>query len=158
VPLVPTILASSLESDWLTHEGGGYADSAAQSGDRFAQAVSSWFANATAGPFPCSTASARKGQLAAAAAAALQAGQAALAGMQLALGLVAYMAGQAFGAGVASPPVAAGVAQSTITSVFSNLDLSVSGRANQIASATHTLALSTIVIFPPPISPPTPVT
>ena len=157
MPLVPSVLASSLESDWLTHEGGGYADSASQSGDRFAQAVSSWFALAMAGPFPCSTASARKGQLAASATAAIQAGQASLAGMQLALGLVAYMAGQAFGAGVASPPMAASAAQSAITAVFSNLDLSVSARANQIASATHTLALSTIVIFPPVISPPTPV-
>ena len=157
MPLVPTILASSLQSDWLTHEGGGYADSASQSGDRFAQAVSSWFANAMAGPFPCSTASARKAQLAGAATAALQAGQASLAGLQLALALVAYMAGQAFGAGVASPPIAAGVAQSMITSVFSNMDLALSARANQIASATHTLALSTIVIFPPVISPPTPV-
>jgi hypothetical protein len=67
------------------------------------------------------------------------------------------MAGQSFGAGVASPPAAASVAQSAFTSVFSDLDMSPSTRANQIASAVHTLAQSTTVIFPPVISPPSPV-
>jgi hypothetical protein len=151
------VLASSLESDWLTREGGGYADSASQSGDRFAQAVSSWFSSAMAGAFPCGTATARKSQLAAAAGAAFQANQASAAGAQLAMGLVAYMAGQVFGPGVASPPTAASAAQSAITAVFSDVDMAVSSRANQIATATHTLALSTIVVFPPIISPPTPV-
>ena len=157
MPLAPSQLASSLESDWLAHEGGGYADSSFQSGDRFAQAVSSWFGLAMAGPFPCSTAAARKGQLAASAGAALQAGQPPLAGMQLALGLVGYMTGQVFGPGVASPPAAASVAQSAITAVFSNLDLPATARANQIASAAYALAVSTIVVFPPVISPPVPV-
>ena len=53
--------------------------------------------------------------------------------MQLALGLMGYMAGQVFGAGVASPPIAVGAAQSAITGVFSNLDLANSARASQIA-------------------------
>jgi hypothetical protein len=68
------------------------------------------------------------------------------------------MAGQAFGAGVASPPVAVGAAQSAITSVFSNVDLPVASRANTIATGIHTMAISTIVVFPPVISPPAPVT
>ena len=78
--------------------------------------------------------------------------------MQLAVGLMGYMAGQVFGAGVASPPTAVSAAQSAIAAVFSNLDLPNSARANQIATGIYTLALSTIVVFPPVISPPTPVT
>jgi hypothetical protein len=155
--LVPTALASSLESSWLVPEGNDYPSSPSQSGDKFAAAVSSWFAAATAGPFPCSTASARRSQLAASATGAIQANDPSLAGMQLAIGLMGYMAGQVFGAGVASPPTAVSAAQSAITSVFSNLDLPNSARANQIATGVYTLAISTIVIFPPVISPPTPV-
>jgi hypothetical protein len=158
MPLVPSVLAADLRSGWLTHEGGGYADSATQSADRFAQAVSNWFTGAMAGAFPCSTAMARKSQLAASAAAAVQAGQPALAALQLATGVAGYMAGQVFGPGVASPPAAIGAAQSALASVFADTDMSVGARAEQIASAVHTLALSTMVIFPPVISPPTPVT
>ena len=155
--LVTTALASSLESSWLVPEGNDHPSSPSQSGDKFAAAVSSWFAAATAGPFPCSTASARRSQLAASATGAIQANDPSLAGMQLAIGLMGYMAGQVFGAGVASPPTAVSAAQSAITSVFSNLDLPNSARANQIATGVYTLAISTIVIFPPVISPPTPV-
>jgi hypothetical protein len=158
VALVPTALASSLSSSWLVPEGGTYPDTPSQSGDRFAAAVSSWFAAATAGPYPCSTASARRSQLASSATAAIQAGDASLAGTQLAFGLMAYMAGQVFGPGVASPPTAVGAAQSAITGAFSDLDLPLSARANQIATGTYTLAVSTIVVFPPVISPPAPVT
>jgi len=155
--LVPTALASSLESSWLVPDGGDYPSSPAQSGDKFAAAVSSWFGAATAGPFPCSTASARRAQLASSATAAIQAGDPSLAGMQLAVGLMGYLAGQVFGPGVASPPTAVSAAQSAITAVFSNLDLPNSARANQIATGVYTLAISTIVVFPPVISPPTPV-
>jgi hypothetical protein len=158
VALVPTALASSLESSWLVPEGDEHPTSPAQSGDRFAAAVSSWFGAATAGPFPCSTAAARRSQLAASATAAIQTGDASLAGMQLAVGLMGYMAGQVFGPGVASPPTAVSAAQSAITAVFSNLDLPNSARANQIATGVYTLAVSTLVVFPPVISPPTPVT
>lgn len=156
--LVPAALASSLESSWLVPEGGEHPSSPTQSGDAFAAAVSSWFAAATAGPFPCSTAAARQSQLASSATAAIQAGDSSLAGMQLAVGLMGYMAGQVFGPGVASPPTGVSAAQSAITAVFSNLDLPISARANQIATGVYTLAISTIVIFPPVISPPTPVT
>jgi len=157
VALVPTALASSLASSWLVPEGDEYPSTPAQSGDKFAAAVSSWFGTAMAGPYPCSTASARRSQLASSATAAIQAGQASLAGMQLAVGLMSYMAGQVFGPGVASPPTAVSAAQSAITAVFSNLDLPINARANQIATGVYTLAISTIVVFPPVISPPTPV-
>jgi hypothetical protein len=158
VPLVPTALASSLESDWLVAEGGQHPSSASESGDKFAGAVTTWFAGAMAAGFPCSTATARRSQLAASATAAIQARDSSLAGMQLALGLMSYMAGQVFGAGVASPPTAVSAAQSAATAVFSNVDLPLSARANQLATGIYTLAVSTIVIFPPVISPPAPVT
>ena len=76
----------------------------------------------------------------------------------LATGLTAYMAGQAFGAGVASPPVGTAAAQAVFAGVFSDLDASVSARADRIAQGTWALALTTIVVFPPVISPPSPVT
>jgi hypothetical protein len=158
VPLVPTALASSLQSDWLVDEGGQYPGSASESGDKFAGAVSTWFSGALAAGFPCSTATARRSQLAASATGAFQARDSSLAGMQLAVGLMGYMAGQVFGAGVASPPTAVSAAQSAATAVFSNLDLALNARANQIATGVYTLAVSTIVIFPPVISPPSPVT
>jgi hypothetical protein len=156
--LVPTALASSLASSWLASEGSQLPASASQSGDQFAGAVSSWFAAATAGPYPCATATARGSQLAASATAAIQTKDASLAGMQLAVGLMAYMAGQVFGPGVASPPTAVSAAQSAITGAFSNVDLPLNARANQIATGIYTLAISTIVVFPPVISPPSPVT
>jgi len=155
--LSPATLAASLESSWLVPEGGEFPSSPAQSGDRFAGAVTSWFALAMAGPYPCSTAAARRSQLTSSATAAIQAGDASLAGMQLALGLMSYMAGQVFGPGVASPPAAVGAAQSAIIAAFSNLDASHAARANQIATGVHALAISTIVVFPPVISPPAPV-
>jgi hypothetical protein len=157
MPLVPTALASSLESSWLVPEGGDYPSSPSASGDKFAAAVSSWCGGATAGPYPCSTAAARKSQLASAATAAIQAGDADAAAMQLALGLMGYMAGQVFGPGVASPPTAVSAAQSSISAVFSDLEASNGSRAQQIAGGVHTLAISTLVVFPPVIGPPAPV-
>jgi hypothetical protein len=158
VALVPSALASSLESSWLVAEGGDYPSSPAQSGDKFAAAVSGWFGAAMAGPYPCSTAAARRSQLAAGATGAIQAADSSLAATQLALALMSYMAGQVFGPGVASPPTATSAAQSAISAVFSNLELANGARANQIATGVHAMAVSTIVIFPPVVSPPTPVT
>jgi hypothetical protein len=157
VALVSSALASGLQSGWLASEGGDLPASAAESGDRFAAAVSGWFAGATAGPFPCATAAARRPQLAGAATAAIQAGDPTLAAMQLALALTSYLTGQVFGPGVASPPAAVGAAQSAIGAAFSNLELPPAARANQIASGVYALAISTIVVFPPVVSPPTPV-
>jgi hypothetical protein len=156
--LVPSALAAGLESSWLVPEGGQHPSSPAQSGDAFAAAVSSWFGAATAGPFPCATAAARRAQLASAATAAIQAGDPSLAATQLALGLMGYMAGQVFGPGVASPPTAMGAAQSAIAAVFSDLEAANGARANRIATGVHAMAASTIVVFPPVVSPPTPVT
>ena len=70
---------------------------------------------------------------------------------------MAYMAGQIFGAGVAAPPAGVGAAQAVFAAVFANTDLSNSARAQQVAQATWTLALTSIVAFPPVISPPSPV-
>lgn len=108
--------------------------------------------------FPCSTATARRSQLAASAAGAFSAQSSSGAGAMLATGLTAYMAGQSFGAGVASPPVGTAAAQAAFAGVFSDLDASVSARGDRIAQGTWALALTTIVIFPPVISPPSPVT
>lgn len=155
--LVPTALASSLETQWLRPPGAEYPGTVTESGDSFAGAVASWFAAATAGAFPCATAMARRSQLAGTAAAALQVGNASLAGTQLALAVAGYMAGQSFGAGVASAPVAVSAGQSAFGSVFANLDMPNSARANTIAGAIHAMALSTVVVFPPVVSPPTPI-
>jgi hypothetical protein len=156
--LVPSALASSLESSWLVAEGGDHPASPAESGDKFAAAVAGWYGAATAGPYLCATAAARRPQLAAAAGAALQAGDAQLAATQLALALTSYMAGQVFGPGVASPPTATSAAQSAISAVFGDLQIVNAARANQIAGGVQTLAVSTVVVFPPVVSPPVPVT
>lgn len=150
-------LSSSLQGSWLPTDGGTYPGSATESGDAFAGAVSSWFAAATAGPYPCSTATARRSQLASSAAGAFAAGQASAAGALLATGLMGYLAGQVFGPGVASPPVGTAAAQAAFAGVFADLDASVSARGDRIAQATLALALTTIVVFPPVISPPAPV-
>ncbi|MFP2929709.1 hypothetical protein ACLESO_31825 [Pyxidicoccus sp. 3LG] len=157
MPLVPTALAQSLENDWLVPDGGSYPSSVSESGQKFAAAFSSWFSGATAAGFPCSTASARQSQLATAAAGAFSAGSAAAAGAQLAAAVAMYLVGQVFGAGVASAPTATAAAQSTFTGVFSNLDSPNSVRAQQLAAGLHTQVVSTLVVFPPVISPPQPI-
>lgn len=157
MPLVPIVLSASLASSWLVPPGGSYPDSPSASGDRFAGAVSTWFATAMAGPFPCVTASARRSQLAASAAGAFAARSTSGAASLLATGLMGYLAGQAFGPGVASPPTATGAAQAMFQATFANVDLDLSGRADQFATAIHTMAISTLVVFPPVISPPMPV-
>jgi hypothetical protein len=156
--LVASALSSSLASTWLVAEGGSYPSSPAESADHFAGAVATWFAAATAGPFPCTTATARRAQLQGQAAAAFQARDPQLAAAQLALALMAYMTGQVFGPGVASPPTATSAAQAAIGGVFADLDGDLNSRADRIAQGMHTQALSTIVVFPPVVSPPTPVT
>jgi hypothetical protein len=156
--LTPAALSAGLQSDWLVPQGGQHPMSAAESGDRFAGAVAGWFAAATAGAFPTATAAARRPQLAASATGAFQAGSAPLAGSQLAFGLMGYIAGQVFGPGVASPPAGVAAAQAAITAAFGDLDLSNQARAQQIAGAISALAPTSVVIFPPVISPPQPVT
>jgi hypothetical protein len=158
MPLSPSSLSSSLQSSWLPTDGGSYPGSASESGDAFAGAVSSWFSGAMAAGFPCSTATARRSQLASSAAGAFSAQSSSAAGALLATGLTGYLAGQAFGAGVASPPLGTSAAQAAFAGVFSDLDASVSARGDRIAQGAWALALTTIVVFPPVISPPSPVT
>lgn len=160
MPLVLDTLKSQLENTWLVPEGGSFPESVTESGDRFATAVSGWFAAGQAAGIPCLTAMARKSQLASAAAGALSAQSAQAAGAQLAMAVAAYMAGQSFGpTGVASFPIAAGAAVSQMIAVFSDTDGSVSQKAQQIAGACTVLATSTLVIFSaPPGMPPAPVT
>jgi hypothetical protein len=156
--LNPSSLSSALRSDWLPDDDGPFHGGPAESGDAFAGAVSTWFASATAGAFPCATATARRSQLAGSAAGAFAAQQAATSGALLAAGLAGYVAGQAFGAGVASAPVGIAAAQAAFAAVFADLDAATPARADLIAQATWALALTTIVVFPPVISPPAPVT
>ncbi len=158
MPLSSSILSSSLKSSWLPTDGGSYPGSANESGDAFAGAVSSWFAQAMASGFPCSTATARRGQLASSAAGAFSAQDSSAAGGLLAAGLTAYLTGQVFGAGVASAPLGTSAAQAVFAGVFADLDASLSARADRIAQGSWALALTTIVVFPPVIGPPSPVT
>jgi hypothetical protein len=148
--LIPSILATNLENDWLPGDDGPYADSAQQSADNFATVVANWFAQAQAAGFPCSTAMARKSQLMAQAAPALESGDAQLVGTQLATAFMSYVAGQSFGSGVAAPPAATAAAGPMIGGAFVNRDQPQSARAQTIATALHMMAVSTIVSFPNP--------
>lgn len=150
--LVLSTLQTSLKQDWL----GAHSGSAQESGQRFANAVAQWFSAAQAGAAPCTTATARAGQLASSAASALQVGAAQGAGQALALAVAQYLAGQLFGAGVAAMPLAVSAAGASIGAAFGNLDLAVDDRAQALASACALLAASTLVTFPPP-TPPAPV-
>ena len=162
MPLVPNSLASSLENDWLSKEGGNFPDSVSVSADRFATAVANWFAGAIAGPASVQTAAARKEQLKGLAIAALSTQAAQSAGMQLGNAVAAYVAGQLFGptpSGAAAPPVAAAAGGSQIGAAFADLQAPPAARAQKIASAVHLIVTSAIVTFvaPPPPPPPAPV-
>lgn len=155
MPLVPTLLANDLEAGWLAEENGPHPGSVAESANAFAGIVSDWYANALAAGFPASTAQARRPQLLGTAVPALQAQNPIAAGQQLSVALMGYMAGQAFGTGIAAPPIATTAAGSMIGSAFSALDMPRPAKANVIASAVHIMAISGIVTFPhPPFSAP----
>jgi hypothetical protein len=149
--LIPNDLATRLENEWL----GQFPDSSLQSGDMFAGAVAGWFATAMAAGIPCSTAAARRFQLTAAAAGALEAGIGPTSGALLAVAVATYYAGQVFGAGVATFPTALPAGMTLITLALLDLNLPKAARASQIAQACHLMATSTIVVFPvaPPPSP-----
>lgn len=147
--LIPTDLATRLENDWL----GKFPDSSLQSADLFAGAVSGWFVSAMAAAFPCTTAAARRASLASMAAAALQAGAPPACGALLATAVATYYAGQLFGAGVASFPVAVSAGISGMAAVFADLNMPKKTRATQLAQACHVMAISTIVVFPTPLPP-----
>jgi hypothetical protein len=160
MPLVPNSLASSLENDWLSKEGSdNFPDSVSVSADRFATAVSNWFAGALAAPSSPQTAAARQSQLKGLAQVALSAMDAQAAGTQLGNAVAAYVAGQVFGpsaVGLAAPPVAAAAGGAQIGAAFADLKAPPSARAQKIASACHLIATSSIVAFtlPLPVPPP----
>jgi hypothetical protein len=147
--LVLSSLKSSLESQWLP-SGGNYPASATESGDKFASAFATWFSSATAGPFPCSTALARKSQLASSAASAFQAQTAVAAGNALSLGIALYILGQSFGSGVANMPLAQSAAGALFGAAFTDLQSDLSARAQQFATGGLLLAVSTLVVIPTP--------
>lgn len=147
--LTPDNLASRLENDWL----GKFPGSSLESGDLFASAVSGWFTQAMAAGFPCSTAAARRLQLTASAAGALEAGVGPTSGMLLATSVATYYAGQLFGAGVASFPTALPAGMAMTTSALLDLNLPKAARAQMIAQACLLMAVSTIVVFPAPLPP-----
>jgi hypothetical protein len=151
MPLITSSLSSSLERDWL----GAFAADSRESGDRFATAVAQWFANAMAATFPCSTAALRRPQLAVTAAAALEVGLGPAAGQLLGVAVAGYIAGQLFGAGTATFPVALPAGIALFTLAFLTLDLTQSARADLIAQGCYAMAVSTLVVFPvaPPPSP-----
>ena len=156
--LVPASLSQSLQSQWLPRDDQGpFPDDVAASARALAGAIADWFGLAMAAGIPCATAAARKGQLEAQLIPALQAGQAVVAGQQVALAFMAYVAGQAFGPGVAAPPVATSAAGALIGATLADTGAAASARADRIAAALHAQALSAIVTFPPPM-PPAPVT
>jgi hypothetical protein len=150
--LDPLSLAQSLRQGWLP-AGSDFAPSVNASGQRFADAVAPWFAGGAAAGFPCATALARKAELASNAASALASGDARGAGQQLGLAIAQFMAGQAFGAGMSVFPVAAPALAAALGEVFASHDLDADQRASMIATATYLAAISTIVVFPPPLTP-----
>jgi hypothetical protein len=149
--LVVASLKSSLEGQWLP-SGNNHAASATESGDKFATAFATWFSTATAGPFPCSTALARKSQLASLAASAFQAQTAVAAGNALALGIALYIVGQSFGSGVANMPLAQSAVGALFGAAFADLQSDLSARAQQFATGGLLLAVSTLVVIPTPPS------
>jgi hypothetical protein len=156
--LVLASLKSSFESQWLVPEGGTFPASASESGDHFATAMSTWFSTAMAGAFPCSTATARKSQLASAAGAAFDTKASVASGNALALGIALYIVGQSFGTGIANMPLAVSAAGSLFGATFADTSSGISAKAQQFATGCLLLAVSTIVIFPPaPPLPPLPV-
>jgi len=154
--LVSSALQSQLETAWLVPPGGSYPESPQASGDRFASVVASWFSLAQANGIPCTTATARQGQLASLVASVFSPVSTATpqsAGQGLANALSLYFTGQMFGAGVAAPPTGSAAAVAAFSAAFANRDLPNDSRAQQFASACQTLALTTLVNFPPPMPP-----
>ncbi len=155
MPLSPSSLADALEQRWFTRPGSAMPSSPAVSAENLARCIASWFAQAVASGFPCSSALAREVQLASLAGAALAVGSPAGAGGQLAAAIAVYVTGQAFGTGVAQAPSSVGLLASEIAATFADLDASASARAQRLASACTQLVRSTLVSFtiPPALVP-----
>ena len=148
--LNPTQLADQLATRWLADENGPHPDSVPASADAFAGVVAEWFLTAQAAGIPVITAMPRRPMLMSLAIPALMARNPTAAGQQLANAAMIYMTGQAYGAGVAAPPMATGAASSMIGTAFATLELDRQSRAQMIATALHIMALTTIVSFPHP--------
>ena len=151
MPLLPSLLEKSLLEQWLAADP--FPSSPAESGRRIATAVSQWFALAMAGPFPCATAMARQSQLSGQATTALMSGLSPAAGSQLAMAVASYYSGQVFGPGTASFPTASAAATAAFAAVFADLESDGEERAERLALGCTVLALSTLVVFPPPMPP-----
>jgi hypothetical protein len=154
--LIPSSLASGLAANWLMANGGAFPASPLESADRFSTEVAGWFTLAMAATFPCATAQARKSQLMTQSAAALAAGLPPVSAQLLALAVASYISGQSFGAGVASFPAAVSAGQVLFTQAFLTQDLPAKDRAQLFADGCYAMALSTPVVFPPPL-PPSPI-
>jgi hypothetical protein len=157
MPLDPNLLGADLRDRWLPDGGRSFPGSAFAAGQRFADLVAAWFSGATAAGFPCATARARAAELGAGAALALQAGAAGAAGRDLGQAIARYLTGQLFGAGLAGPPAAAPALGGALAAVFADHAMDRARRAAAIANPIFTTALTTIVVFPPPL-PAVPVT
>ena len=150
MPLVSSILATSLENNWLPREDGAWPDTESDSARILAGEIANWFSQAMAAGFPCSTATARKSQLEGQLTPAIQIGSASGAGQQIALAFMNYVAGQSFGSGVAAPPMATSAGGNLIGNALTQVDLDQSSRANMIASAFQMMSISSIVSFTTP--------
>lgn len=150
MPLIPLTLATQLEQRWLSGSGAPMPSSVTESADIFAEIVSQWLTGGIAGGFPCTTALARKPQLAVQAASALASPTPELAGARLGAAVALYLTGQSFGSGVAAAPLATTAAIVALGGVFADLDAETSERASLIALAIWGLALSTLVTFAAP--------
>ena len=157
MPLDPSQLGAGLRDRWLPADGSSFPASAFESGQRFADVVSQWFAGATAAAFPCATALARSAPLAATAAQAFQARSAPGAGLMLAQALALYLAGQVFGPGLSTTPAGAAALAPALAAALGDLGAERGQRADAMASHIHTTVLTTIVVFPIPGPPPSPV-
>jgi hypothetical protein len=153
--LILSTLKTKLENDWLVPEGGSFPANAGESANRFAAAVASWFSTAQANGIPCSTALARQAQLALLLVPKLGQvpGTPASAAQGIVDALALYIAGQIFGAGAAAAPLGTVAAITSLTATFADLELDNSNRAEQIAQACQTLALTAVVTFPSPTPP-----
>lgn len=148
--LNPTQLADQLAQQWLSDDNGPHPDTVPASADAFSNVVSQWFMTAEAAGVPVVTAMPRQPMLMALTVPALMAQAPEAAGQQLANGLMLYMTGQVYGAGVSAPPIATAAAGAMIGNAFRLLDLDRRSRAQMIATAVHIMTLTTIVSFPHP--------
>ena len=156
-------LRGDLERTWLPGERGPWPASSRASGERFAQAVTRWFAGASAAAVPCVSAAEGRDALASGARAAFESRTAREAGDRLAQAVAAYLTGKRFHLptytlGTSAPPAATPAAAAQLAATFSDLRLATRERAQRVAAACDALARSTQVVFPPPPPAPPPLT